>query len=77
MVAVVFDQGVDHGLQVAGHDLVELVEREVDAVVGQAVFGKVVGADPLAAVARADLRLAFVARLAVFLLRAWPRRAAF
>ena len=67
LVAVVFDQGVAYGLQVAGHDLVELVERQIDAVVGQAVFGKVVGANPLAAIAGADLGLPLVGPLFVFL----------
>ena len=40
------------------HHLVELVERQVDAVVGAAALGEVVGADALGAVARADLILA-------------------
>src|SRR5262249_49968095 len=39
----------------AGHDLRQLVEREIDAVVGHAGLRKIVGADPLGAVAGADL----------------------
>ena len=62
LLPLVFHQGVDHRIEVAGDDVVELVEREVDAVVGQAVFGEIVGADPLAAVAGADLGLALVGR---------------
>ena len=38
----------------AGDDGVELVQRQVDAVVGDAVLREVVGADALAAVAGAD-----------------------
>ena len=54
LLAVVVDQRVGHRLQVAGDDLVELVQREADAVVGQAILREVVGANPLAAVAGAD-----------------------
>ena len=75
LLAVVFDQGVDHRSEVAGQDIVELVERQVDAVIGEAVLGKVVGADPLAAVARADLRLAFAGPLGVLSACASARRA--
>ena len=42
----------------AHHHPVELVERQVDAVVGEATLREIVGADALRAVARADLRLA-------------------
>src|SRR5207248_2640860 len=49
-------QGADQLGQVAGDDGVELVEGQVDAVVGQAVLREVVGADALAAVAGADQR---------------------
>ena len=66
--AVVVEQGVDHRLQVAGQDVVELVERQVDAVIGQPVVGKVVGADALAAVAGADQRSPFVGPRCVLLL---------
>ena len=41
-----------------GHDLIELVERQVDAVIGHAALREVVGADALRAVARAHLRRA-------------------
>jgi len=37
---LVFHQGVDHRLQVAGDNAVEFVNREVDAMVGQAIVGK-------------------------------------
>src|SRR5262249_56338437 len=56
---VIGDQGVDDLVQRAPfHHLVELVEREVDAMVGDAALGEIVGADAFAAVAAADLALA-------------------
>src|SRR5262249_4160447 len=47
-------QAADQLVEVAGHDGVQLVEVQVDAVVGDAVLREVVGADALTAVARAD-----------------------
>src|SRR5882672_3384297 len=44
--------------EVAIHDVVDLVEREADAVVGDPPLRKIVGADALGAVARADERFA-------------------
>ena len=58
LLAVVVDQGVGHRLQIAGDDLIELVQRQADAVIGHAVLREVVGADPLAAIAGADQALA-------------------
>ena len=52
------DQRFDDWVEVALHDLVELVEGEVDAVVGDASLRKIVGADASGAVARAHQRLA-------------------
>src|SRR5581483_11963733 len=40
-------------------DAVQLIERKVDAVVSDAALRKIIGADALAAVARADQALAF------------------
>src|SRR5438045_1513997 len=45
-------------VQVAVHDRVDLVEREIDTVIGHAPLREVVGADPVRAVARADEALA-------------------
>ncbi len=45
-------------LHIAGHNGVEPVEGESDAVIGHAPLGEVVGADPLAAVATPHLLLA-------------------
>jgi len=42
----------------APSSLVQLVEGQVHAVVGEPVLGEVVGADPLGAVTAADLELA-------------------
>src|SRR5881392_2229365 len=44
-VAIVLDEGVGDGLQVAANDLIELVDREADAVIGDAILRKVVGAN--------------------------------
>ena len=41
-------------VQLAVHDALDLVERQVDAVVGDAALREVVGADALGTVARAD-----------------------
>ena len=51
-------QRVDELVQLAHHDPVDLVQRQIDAVVGHAALREIVGADALAAVAGADLGLA-------------------
>src|SRR6266851_193424 len=52
-------QGVDDLVErLARHDLVDLVERQADAMVGHPALREVVGADPLGAVAAANLALA-------------------
>ena len=68
-------QGLDQLAQVAGDDGVELVERQVDAVVGDAVLREVVGADALAAVAGADQGAALLGPLAGAASAAAVRRA--
>ena len=56
---VLGDQRVDDLVQrLALHHLGQIVERQVDAVVGDAALREIVGADALGAVARADLVLA-------------------
>src|SRR5689334_15491520 len=40
------------------HDLRQLVERQVDAVIGHATLREIIGANALGAIARADLLLA-------------------
>jgi hypothetical protein len=50
------DEGIDHLVQrFAGHDLVELVESQVDPVVGEPPLRKVIGADSFGAIAGTDL----------------------
>ena len=48
------EQRLDHVVEVAGHDVAEFVERELDAVVGQAAIGVVVCANFFGAVTGAD-----------------------
>src|SRR6476659_4976915 len=53
---VVGDQRIDYLVEsLAAQNLVEFVEREIDAVVSHAALRKIVGADALRAVARPDL----------------------
>ena len=56
--------------QLALHDVAELVQRQVDAVIGDARLRKVVGADALGAVAGAHLQLAVARHFAVALFAA-------
>ena len=70
------DQGFDEGLQFAVDDLIELMDGEADAVVGDAVLGKVVGANLLAAITAADYGAAFLGqRLLLFCFSISWRRA--
>jgi len=49
---------IDDFIEFALHDAIELVQREVDAVVGQSALRKIVGPDAFGAVARSDETLA-------------------
>ena len=51
-------QRIDEFVEIAGHDAIDLVERQVDAVIGDAALREIVGADALAAIAGADLGFA-------------------
>ena len=64
----------DHVVELAVDDVVELVEREVDAVIGEPALREVVGADALGAVAGADQAAALLGRLG--LRASSPRRRA-
>lgn len=44
------EQRFADGNQVAGNNLIELIEREIDAVIRQSIFRKVIRADPLTAI---------------------------
>jgi len=48
---------VEQFIEIAVNHLLELVEREVDPVIGDAALREVVGSNALGAVARADQRL--------------------
>ena len=52
------DEGVDQLVQSAVHDGVDFIERQADAVVGDAALREIVGADALVAHAGADLAAA-------------------
>ena len=54
----------DQLLDLAVHDVVELVQRQIDAVVGDPALREIIGADAFGAVARADLELAGLRLLA-------------
>ena len=72
-----FQERLDHFVELSLHDLVELVESQSDAVVGQSVLGEVVGPDPLAAVAGSDQAASLVGSLLVgFLLLGFEQSAA-
>src|SRR5262245_41099111 len=49
-------QGRDQFLQFAGDDRVQLVQRQVDAMIGDAVLWKIVGTDAVAAIAAPNQR---------------------
>src|ERR1035438_5208079 len=59
---VVSDQGVEDGVHFALHHEIELMERQADAVIAHAILREIVGADFLAAVARAHHALALRAQ---------------
>src|SRR3984893_10315272 len=50
------DEGIDHFIQrFAGHDLVELVESQMDPVVGEPPLREIISADSFGAIAGTDL----------------------
>jgi len=54
------DQRIDHFAERDPfHDLRQLVERQVDAMIGDARLRKIIGTDALGAIAGADLAFAF------------------
>jgi len=59
-------EGGDDGVDVAFHDLGEIVLGQADAVVGHAVLGEIVGADAFAAGAGAYLASAVFGVFGVF-----------
>ena len=69
-------QRVDEGSQFAVHHFGELVQREADAMVGDAVLREIVGANFLGAVARLDLAQALGGDGFVLLVTARVRKGA-
>ena len=65
---IVRDQSIDHFVDFTFDHPVELVERQVDPVVGHPPLREVIGSDPLGPIARADLALAVRRAFAVHLL---------
>ena len=66
----------DHLAQIAFHHPVEIVEGQADAVIGDPVLRKVVGADFFLASARTDLALASARSISLLLRAACPRATA-
>jgi len=62
-------QGANELVEPTLHDIVELVQGEVDAVVGHAALGKIIRPDALRAIAGADLEFT---RLRLFTLLLFP-----
>src|SRR5579862_1656836 len=60
-------QGTDELIEIAVHDIVQFIEREVDAVVGYPSLRKIIRANALGAIARADLKLARLRLLTLLL----------
>ena len=60
-------QGVNHFIEIAFHDAVEIVERQADAVIGDPVLRKIVGANFFFAPAGADLALARARNISLLL----------
>ena len=48
------NQGINHFIQRTLHHLVQFIQGQVDAVIGDAPLGKIIGADPFRAVSTAD-----------------------
>lgn len=56
--SIVLDQCIRDWLQIAIYDLIEFIERQRNAMIGQAVFREVVGSNTLTAISRANQRAA-------------------
>ena len=67
--AVVSGERFDDRVQLAVHHEIQLMQREPDAVIGDAILREVVGADLLAAVARAHHAAALGAQRGLLLLQ--------
>ena len=54
------DTGIDDLLDVSVHDLVQLIESQVDPVVGHTSLWEVIGTDLLGTISRTDLASSFL-----------------
>lgn len=63
-----FNQRVGEELNGTRYDLIQFVQSQVDAMIADAVFREIVGANPLATIARSHETLALISTLLVFLL---------
>ena len=63
------DYGIDQRIDITAHNLIELMERHSDAVIGDAILFEIVGANLLGAIAGADLRAALGRNRILLLLR--------
>ena len=62
------NQGIGNYLQVAGNDLVKLVQSQIDAMIADSVFGEIISPNSLASITGTDQTFALVGSLLVFLL---------
>ena len=54
-IGLVFvDERINQEIDLAFKDLIQLIEGQIDAVIGHSALRKIIGADPFRAVARAD-----------------------
>src|ERR1017187_1451306 len=67
LALVMRDQGVEDGIHFAFHHEIELMQRQADAVIADAILREVIGADFLAAVAGAHHALALRAQHSLLL----------
>src|SRR4051794_37363205 len=54
LLPVVVEECIRNRLQVPGDNLIKIVHRKPDAVIGEAVLRKVIGTNSFASIARAD-----------------------
>ena len=64
-LALVFDQSVGQITNITSDDLIQLIYRQTNAMIGDSIVGVVVGANALAAVTRSDQRLTLIGSVLV------------
>src|SRR5580704_2813616 len=68
LLAIEFDQRADKLVDISLHELVDLVQRQADAVIGHPALRKIIGANPLVAATAADERPPLLRTLLIDLL---------